>query len=383
MLSSILRRVLRWPFWLYVLLGVGVFWASEQVHKDSLRSEAEKAIALQQAAPELTDLGQFSRAQHLGPADEVHVQGWINTDYNYHLVKRTNGMKTGERHMWVLFGTDDTAQAEVARAAVVLEVGQKDAFMTYLSGAIGGIHGDKVLLDLNGFGKTSDSFSKVAMNALRNEGLRPSADFIYIKPFIEGRAAALAPAELPGKNRYIGWAIGMVLMLLGVVKFRLRRQSSKVRAQVREPEKTRPVVLPKGIDADSPLARIQRRQMAAQAGETEGAGADDGFRDSPIQSTRGGGLRRLAKAKAARDPGQRKLRGRLLGGLVVAAVVLSAVSGTPGLGVLVVVVVLMNWGLYAAFHGIGRTLTGMAGMVTGGTRREDPFARLARQVNGR
>lgn len=412
MYTSILRTVLGWPFWLYFVLAAAVFWASGEINKDSTQHEAEKVIALQQEAPAPVDLTQFTLDANRGPAKEVNVIGWINTDYNYNLVKRTNGIKTGERFMLVLFGGNEGNTSKTVRAVMVMTRAQKERFVDDPTQFMTGFS-DKgeLLMTVNGFGRTSNSFSSLVSDSLRKEGLSKSPNFIYLEPFFDGREAALQPAALPGQELYIGWLVSAALVLMGIAKFKVGRpaksraaapgpaaasaaasgaESEKnaamdaaiaryevpgAKASVAQPQ------LSNKIDDDSPIARMHRK---AQAGKAQPLHANDGFADSPIQSKDATGWH---APKHAQPPKVLGALGCIPTWAMYAAVILMA---AVAIGIIVgpwaILPVLLVGGVNLVFfllmRSVGRAVRGLFSFGGSGSGGKDPFDRLAKQARG-
>lgn len=215
------------PFWVYFPIAAGVGYLAEEMYKSELQEQRERVQALEQGQPDLINLSQFRKDAHIGPANEVNIEGWINTDYSYNLTKSTNGVQTSERFMYLLFGQGDAADSKVVRAALVLTEAEKEKFITDFGTFSSGFSesGDHLLFKFNGFASGSDSFASLAKDALKEKHLRASADFIYIKPFFNGREVALAPHGAPEKTRLNVWLFAAVVAFFGIIKFFFGRRA--------------------------------------------------------------------------------------------------------------------------------------------------------------
>ncbi len=269
------------PYWVYFPIAAGVGYLAEEMYKSELQEQHERVQALEQGQPDLINLSQFRKDAHIGPVDEVNIEGWINTDYNYNLTKSTNGVQTSERFMYLLFGQGDTAASKVVRAALVLTEAEKEKFMSDFGAFSSGFSesGEHLLFKFNGFASGSDSFASLAKDALKEKQLRASADFIYIKPFFNGRKAALAPHGAPEKTRMNVWLFAAVVAFFGIIKFFFGRRTKtpSVKSQTAAAPTyaaARPKVSPAGsIAADSPLGRLQDK--AIDCGVNSAAAAPD------------------------------------------------------------------------------------------------------------
>lgn len=255
------------PYWVYFPVAAGVGYLAEEMYKSELQKQHERVLALEQAPPALVNLSQFRRDTHISPVREVNVEGWINSDYNYNLTKSTNGKQTGKRFMHLLFGQGDTADSKVVRAALVLTAVEKERFMSDLDTfATGWSASDKhFTFGFNGFASASDGYASLVKDALKEQGLRASPDFVYISPFFNGREVALAPQGAPEDIRKNVWLFAAAIALFGLMKFMFGRKTKKTRAQsemAANPSYTVPRskgALADTIAADSPLGRLHGR----------------------------------------------------------------------------------------------------------------------------
>lgn len=272
------------PWWAYFPLAGGVVYLGQEVHESALSVEAERAAALRQSPPQPVDLSGFDKDLHIGMGQEVSVLGWINPDYTYTLVERTNGVKTKERFLFVLFGLQDAGDARVAKAAILFTQAERDRFLADVERYISSYQGDTPVFRIGGFAHDAAAMAPLVSDALREQGLRRSDDFFYLEPFLDGREAALAPQGAPAQQRNAIWAIALGVILFGLAKrlygFGTKRPSAAMEpvdparaAQVQAPggankamdydyafkAKQRDVQMNKNITPDSPLGRLAAR----------------------------------------------------------------------------------------------------------------------------
>lgn len=271
------------PWWAYVPLAGGVAYLGNEVYKHELQTEAERMAALELGAPDPVDLAVFDEDVHIGPADEVNVIGWINTEYNYTLTKRTNGVKTSERYLYMVFGMSDDPSSQSVRAAIVFDEADRDYFLDHIQDYIVSYQKDDPLFRFGGFARASNAMGSMVREAIDEQGLRRSDDFFYLEPFLAGREVALAAQGAPETARKQIWAIALAIAVLGLAKRVLGwgRKPNAASApidprravQVQPPAgankaldydytfkaRRRDVDLSKDIAPDSPLGRIASR----------------------------------------------------------------------------------------------------------------------------
>jgi hypothetical protein len=215
---------LPWP--VMALISAGLFWAAKDSYQRVTAHEAEKAQALQAGAPAPVALDAFTAAD-VHAVDEVHVTAWINADHTYELTKERRGPDT-VRRMYVLFGPGDGPDSKVARGVVVLHPDRMKDFIDLLAANVADPADPRFLFHLNGARDETPDLSYMVSDALAERGLMKDADFLAVEPYLEGRAAALAPdPEAAQRNSIAILALGALagLLALGKLWARLRSQS--------------------------------------------------------------------------------------------------------------------------------------------------------------
>lgn len=283
------------PWWAYVPVAAGVVWLGEKAHTTSQAAQAERAAAIAAGMPSVVDLSAFSKADHIGLAGEVHVQGWINSAYNYTLVERTNGVKTDENFLFMLFGSDQGHDAKMVRAAIVMNERERDAFIDkFPDFIVGATRSGGPMFAING---TADWFSlesSMVEGAIADEGLQMSPEFIYLTPFLQGRDIGLRGTGSPSDTRMTFWLIAAGIAMFGVVKRFMGQMGQPARKAdgsldlgtsftPRAPggtdpaisrdyafqAKKQPVGYSGALDPNSPLGRIAAAQAARDAAQHE------------------------------------------------------------------------------------------------------------------
>lgn len=298
-----LKALFRLPYWAYFVLAITVVGLAILAERQHVATQQEKARALTQGAPELVDLSEFRLAQNIGLADEVNVTGWINADLNTNLVKRKNGIKTGERFMYVLFGDRDGIEGGVARAALVLTEAEKDRFIADIDTYLTGVNDRGPVVAVNGMAQFRDTYADQALKAITREGLYASADFLFLTPYWDGREAALGSVEaMPYPLKQIALALAAVLALIGAARFRrsgapARRQAENETAAESMRRAADEFSIPSSApilpvpDSETPVERLDRLRREAQLrngqghghGQGQGHGQEQGrAKDTPV-----------------------------------------------------------------------------------------------------
>lgn len=253
-----LFSLLPWP--VMALLSALFVWMAQDGYKEELQREAEKAEALRMDAPAPVAIDAFTTADvHL--ADEVHVTTWINTDHNYELTKTRKGTDT-VRRMFVLFGPGDTPETKVARGVVVLHPVDVDAFLEQVL-STADVTDPRFVFSLLGKRVRSPDLSDMVDEAFEERDLSKDSDFLVIEPYLEGRAAALAPdPEAPRRVATIFGVLGAISALITLGKLRGR-------AQARRRAKAEPS-LADGIMPPPAMAALRPQPQAAKPAQGYG-----------------------------------------------------------------------------------------------------------------
>lgn len=244
-----LFSMLPWP--VMALLSALLFWMAQDGYHEEVQREADKAAALLMDMPAPVAIDEFTKADvHL--ADEVHVTAWINTDHNYELTKQRKGTDT-VRRMFVLFGPGDTPDTKVARGVIVLHPVDVDAFLEQVL-ATADVTDPRFVFSLLGKRVRSPDLSDMVDDAFDERGLSKDSDFLVVEPYLEGRAAALAPdPEAPRQVATIFGVLGAISTLITLVK--LRGKARARRKVVVEPSLADVDIPPPAVTAPRPQPR--------------------------------------------------------------------------------------------------------------------------------
>lgn len=284
----------RLPWWGLLIACLSVLALTEFFYQEELRFQQTYAAAQQAPVPPVVDLSDFRKAEDIHLTREVHIAGWINTDQNYELTLKKNGITKETGFMYVLYGSQDNGSTSTARAAIIMTPAEKARYVSWLAMAASGfpalseedqrsgVQPHPAGLQLNGRSTSPGRLGDLAKDAFAELGVTRSKDFIFVDPFWQGREAGMARSVAPDSVRDWGWGIAAVIGLLSVLKLR--------RARARK--------------AKQPVAQATpQRQTPQKALKT--APAQDPFAESPIlsgkQKTRSSGLR-LTRRQASQKP---------------------------------------------------------------------------------
>jgi hypothetical protein len=212
------------PFWVFFIAAFGVGYLTFHMIADERETLAEVVIALEQPVPAPVDLSVFDKKADKGLADEVHVQGWFNTDYSTRLIKKKNGVTTSKRVLMVLFGTSDTDEATEVKAAMVLTEAEHDRFVDEQMDYVSDYGRFAPIFQFNGRARPSASHSGLAHKAMKRDGLTLSPNFFFIDPYWDGREAGLTDRGADvATMQVMGYGFAAFLLLIGFIKLQRRR----------------------------------------------------------------------------------------------------------------------------------------------------------------
>lgn len=217
-MGRIFILILALPWWVFFPIAGGVAWLGEHAQLSHRAAQDERAEALVAGPPAPVDIARYDPAADPHPAGEVTLRGWIDTDLTHELVHTVDVETVGRRSLYLLFGEDDPAGAEVVRGAIVLDEAERPAFEEMLSTSWVDYARHGYIFEINGFARGDAPYDKLAFQAISERGLRPAPGFVFLTPFLDGRAAALAPVEDDRRIRELFWLLAGGIVLLGVVK---------------------------------------------------------------------------------------------------------------------------------------------------------------------
>lgn len=263
------------PFWVHFLLAGGIAGLGAYVTFAETESRAEIARMANEAAPEAVPIEAFSSDKRFYLPVEVNVSAQIAMDHKVRLVETTNGKTTSERLMFILLAPDASAEARTAQGAVILHPDELEAFAAWatLKTLMGGREGAQgPVMQLDGMVDSPSDKSHIK-TALKNQGYTAAKDFLYIAPFLEGRAAAFAK-ELEGEPLTLApfLKFASVFVLAGVLRLLFRLlMGGKTRAVV---AKANPTPMPPAPNASQmPVVDLPKPPMGAAARDNDFIGA--------------------------------------------------------------------------------------------------------------
>ena len=381
----ILFLILSLPWWAYFPISGGIAWMGYEVYQSEQAEMLERHAQAKAPPPEIVDLSAFDRSQHVAQGDEVHVAGWINGDYNYELIKSTNGVRTGSRFMMVLFGTGDTEASTAPRAALIMTEADKDRFADMAFDFAVDYTDQGLVLGLNGFKGSGDGYSTMAYDAMRDEGLSPGPNFIFIEPFLDGREAALTATGEPIRAFGAFLLFAAAYAMIGVVKL-VRKRKPAAAKPARDPFANGPIagagtapvapplphqqpgaVMADSVTDDTPLGRIKKRQQDQMA-----AALAASMPDQPAQAPEVGPPARTA------DKPRSALRfvPQVLAGLVVVIALSFMVPGVASIAG-VALPIAMVAGIWFFIFKAGKKVEGGLSALRGVEQRTETVATVA------
>lgn len=247
-----LRLFFRLPWQVFLLLSGFVIWVGFTQYQSEVSVQAERAEALAGRPPSVVPLRDFDPEVDVHLAGEVNIVGQIDPQYNYRLTEERRGTDD-VRRLFVLFDSTDRLGYPQARAAIMIDDEQMPAFMEWVDEVSKTFGPAGPVISVNGLHETRPALAGMAREAMSEEGLTLAENFVFVTPFLEGRAAGLAPSSFEPWNKAGGlWGIGAIFGVTAMVK-RARR-------------KPKGAAQPVGLDTGS--VRPQRPQFQAQGDRT-------------------------------------------------------------------------------------------------------------------
>ena len=198
----------------YFIIAALLVAAGNFVQNVDNKTQAERAQALEGQPPELVALGDFTRAD-IGLANEVNIAAQINTEYTYTLYKGSE-RDSSARVLWLLFDPEATGNERSVQAAIMVRQRDADTFTEWLLNNVSEMGDISPIFHINGIRKTVVPYDEVADDAISDENLIKKANFFYIEPFVNGRAAGLAPRS-GNDNSLLHLAIVAALLVAAIV----------------------------------------------------------------------------------------------------------------------------------------------------------------------
>lgn len=213
--------VLSAPFWLQFLFAGGAFWGAWQYEKHlTAQYEARLELAKSQPPAEVS-ISDFTPLAAKGMPEEVNVRVQVASQHSVRLIKKTNGIKTGESLLYILVDPAAEAGDRVARGAIVIDPDDLDAFADWMIDrtlSVGSFGPAGPVLSLPGLVDHPSNASH-ANDAIKNRGFTRARNFEFIKPFLKGREAGLAVTpHAAGLATFGAFVPGTLFLLLGVGK---------------------------------------------------------------------------------------------------------------------------------------------------------------------
>lgn len=216
-MSRLFYLLLILPWWAYFPLAGGAVYLGQIVYEKALEDEAAKRAAFEAGPPPAVDLGAYtSEAQN--ESGELSIRFSINTDYNYTLTRSANGVRTSEEYLYMLFDPSDEPDARWVRGAIVVDAADKEKLLAKFADQGADPNDPAPIIELGGMIDDFEPSHEQVMGAMADLGLSPMAEFFYFEPFLEPRAAELAPSNRPEEQRKYSWILAAMIALFGAGK---------------------------------------------------------------------------------------------------------------------------------------------------------------------
>ena len=214
----------RGPFWIQFILAAGLVWLGIFIQNDETNRLAARAALLKQAPPATISIADAHPGKPSRVPVELALTAQISTEHNTRLITKTNFIKTGESQLYVLVDPSPGADPNVAKAAIVIDPDDREAFVAWVIENTTDMASDHPITTINGLLEHSSSDSH-AREAMQKQGMTIAPGLFFIEPFFRGREAALTANT--GSGTQIAWPIFLVaavFALIGLVKAKSPRR---------------------------------------------------------------------------------------------------------------------------------------------------------------
>lgn len=260
--------LIRGPFWVQLVLAAGLVWLGFWMQGELAKTAEARAALLAQEPPATVPITEAMGAAGASTQPvEVSVSAELALGENTRLVKKTNGITTGETLMYVLFAPGAPEGTKLAQAAILIDPDDLDAFIDWAGTQTTGfgVHGP--VATITGL-KVSPSEGMHASKAMTENGLTRAEGFFYIEPFIRGREAGLTATPPGNEILYVFFGLAALFALIGGKRFLTRRKL--VSAPVEEPAVAPVLAVPPAAATDvaadfgtTPIAALRAGAAAA------------------------------------------------------------------------------------------------------------------------
>jgi hypothetical protein len=245
-LGNLVGLMFRGPFVIQLVIAAALVWFGMTVQRDEAAVQAAR-VALQAAAPPaLVDVAAFRAEAGSKLPQEMNIRATLAVDQNVRLVRKKNGITTGESLLFVLMDADAGDDARVARAGIVIDPDDLDKVAAYLMASTVDFRGDRPVVEIGGLVRRPSEASH-AKTAMRDNGLTVAPEFFFIEPFVAGRAATLATTA-PGNGTVPMVLFGFAAMFGLIALKKLMSGRAAAKAPARELVASRSM-----LDAPSPF----------------------------------------------------------------------------------------------------------------------------------
>lgn len=214
---------LRLPSWLFVLLAGLAYVLSLQLSWMISTAEADLSEMARSDPPEMTV---YEPGETL--ENEIAVRLTVDFDNSYRFFYESEGPEDYIEYFMFLESGRGSERTKEFGAVIVFESDEAEVVTAWLDGITLEEGESTSLIELRGFADSSDYLDIEADEALSYFGATKSENFVYIRPFIEGREVYYA-AELSTLSLYknglplVTWAAIALCLLVAVIKMTVAR----------------------------------------------------------------------------------------------------------------------------------------------------------------
>ena len=228
-MTWIFSIILRLPAWFILILAGGVFYGGTQVINllDVDNRALEAAARLEPA--QLVDFD----PEAIIPPGEVALRTKVFDDASYHFFYQDDGTEDYVEYFFFMEAPEATATDRVFSGVLVFESNNRAKVEAWWKSVLINPENDNDLAAIQGYAAEADVLSYEASEALYALGGTASENFMFIRPFLEGRDAFYAQKILPlDMIRYGLWLLVGVLVAWAVIRHTIGRRAKAAAAVV-------------------------------------------------------------------------------------------------------------------------------------------------------
>ena len=214
-MTSIIRLALWLPAWFVLILAGGVFYAGT-LFINLVDKENQELIAAAQLEP--AQLVDFDPAATVSPG-EVALRAKVFDDAAYRFYYGDDGDEDYVEYFWFMEAPDSTTTDREFSGVLVFDSESRAQVEAWWDSVLIDPENDNDLAAIRGFASESDMLFNEASEALYSLGGTATENFVFVRPFLDGRDAYYQGQMMPLEMiRYGLWLVVAVMLSWAVIR---------------------------------------------------------------------------------------------------------------------------------------------------------------------